>query len=564
MHHLVKIIAMPCLVALSAHADWTLATYRVAAPDSASAQRIYGISTYSNAASATSVKVQDSVVRFHVDFASDTTAGFTANAGVVHNLSVPETAWDLSGLTRITFQFKSSEPIPGGLEVVLGSDAYTDRQREAGAVFKAVVRGASVATAQSDWFSVTLDIADFFVEGLDYNSRPRIGQILQKLTQVRISPLSTYKDSGWAGDKPCALCVRPTLASLELQLRRVTLQGITTDFRWPNPKGLGCVDGKQSIMLDNFKDGDTANEMGGYWYVSQDSGNINSATDLADPSKGSSRAQLAIEKSAGDDLGLLRFRARLDRRLGNERHANAGWAFLGTGFAGDGAPVGLYEIPEGTRPSQGLALAREQNLMMPIVHEPSVGIRFQMGTWQKMSAVEYVRVSIQQAGIPDSASFYALLAVKEMMEVGGRLACLRWEDFRQPSTVVSSQRGVLDPRRVSQFRWDLTLSGESGALVDTATTEIWLTDLKFPYGEATVVHPRDFHADNLSIQAGAGQLRLSGYQGFFALEVVSLQGRTLATFAPQASVALSLPRGTYHLVGRRDGVRVSKAFSVVR
>lgn len=67
-----------------------------------------------------------------------------------------------------------------------------------------------------------------------------------------------------------------------------------------------------------------------------------------------------------------------------------------------------------------------------------------------------------------------------------------------------------------------------------------------------------------SVRSSEGVLSLSGYQGVQSFDVVGLDGKKVASFAPAATVALSLPRGSYFLVGKRDGASMTKSFAVVR
>lgn len=538
MQSFAKTFAVFVFFAVTAHADWTLSDYPLPATDSAAANRMYGIRAFSNPASATKVKVDSGRVVFHADYASDSTEGNSANVGFVHDLKVGEGPLNLSDLTAISFQLKCSAPITGGLEISLGSDAYSPRMLEAGAVFKHVLEGSRVACASPEWITATIDIKDFYVEGLSYDSLPRMEAVLKKLTHLRIVPRSSYKDSGERNGIPCAKCVHPTMPSLDIEVREIVLKSPSTGpLSWPLLRNDGCEPDRPFELLDDFVDGDEENEFGGYWYAWTDSGDVASANDMADKTKGSSRAGLTIAKGGIGFSGYATLTAKLDKRLGGTQHPDAGWASLAVGFAGDG----LLSNADGV-----------------------TGIQFLIKAERFSKSVESIRFKVRQKGIPDSAAFFVTLPVSELSEEGGRVACIRAEDFHQPFTLDPSHRAVFSFGDMLGLVWEVKIADRLGGFTDTASAQFWLSDVSFQWRRFIGVHDRSAPSRGLSLRASNGILHLSGTQGFQRFEVVSMQGRKVASFAPAPSIALDLPRGTYHLVGMRDGAKVVKTFAVVR
>ncbi|MBK9576679.1 MAG: hypothetical protein IPO40_06370 [Fibrobacteres bacterium] len=536
MQTLARTLALSALLAVTAQADWTLSGYPVQAADSAAANKLYGIRTFSNTASATKVKVDSGRVVFHADYASDSTEGNSANVGFVHELRPGDDLLDPTGLTAISFQFKNSVAITGDLEISIGSSAYSDTMLAVGAVFKYVLRGSTVSTGVSDWKTVELDIKDFYVDGANLDTLPRLESVLKKMTHLRVAPRSSYQDSGTQNGKPCAKCVKPTMPGLDLEIRNIVLKGIVKN-PWPNPNGIGCEATKTFELLDNFADGDIENEFGGYWYAATDSGSASVAMDMADKSKGSSRAKLAITGGADGSAGMATLTSQLNRTLGTAWHSDAGWAFMGAGFLGD--------------------------VMRPYEFYVSA-FQFQIKVEYASKSVETIRFKVHQFGEADSVAFLASLPVSELTSPEGRTACIGLDDLRPLRNRLSSNPDFFDLRKIARIVWEVRMADSSVVSVDTASVRFWIGDVKLMGQRLYGTLDRDALARGLSVRASNGILHLYGTQGTPRLDVVSMQGRKMASFAPAPTIALDLPRGTYHLVGMRDGVRVIKTFAVVR
>ncbi|QQS05713.1 MAG: hypothetical protein IPK50_02210 [Fibrobacterota bacterium] len=536
MQNLASTLALSAILATTAQADWILSGYPVQAADSAAANKLYGIRTFSNPASATKIKVDSGRVVFHADYASDSTEGNSANVGFVHELRPGDDLLDPTGLTAISFQFKNSVAITGDLEISIGSSAYSDTMLAVGAVFKYVLRGSTVATGVSDWKTVELDIKDFYVDGANLDTLPRLESVLKKMTHLRIAPRSSYQDSGTQNGKPCAKCVKPTMPGLDLEIRNIVLKGIVKN-PWPNPSGIGCVGQREFTMLDDFADGDEENEVGGWWYTVTDSGDASVPKDMADKSKGSSRAKLVVTGSADGSAGMAALTSQLDRTLGSAWHPDAGWAYLGVGFSGGG----------------GLWCANSLS-----------AIQFQIKVEYASKSVEAVRLKVFQDREPDSVAFFASLPVSELTSQEGRTACIGLDDLRPPKTRPSSSTARFNPAEMVRIAWETKMADASVERADTASARFWISDVRLVGFRCDGIRDRGGPTRGLSVRASNGILHLSGIQGTPRFEVVSMQGRKVASFSPAPTIALDLPRGTYHLVGMRDGVRVVKTFAVVR
>jgi len=74
---------------------------------------------------------------------------------------------------------------------------------------------------------------------------------------------------------------------------------------------------------------------------------------------------------------------------------------------------------------------------------------------------------------------------------------------------------------------------------------------------------RKISSNPFSVSYGNGFLSIKGYEGVKSIDVISLDGRKVASFAPAARVSMNLARGTYFLSAKRNGVALVQSFAVL-
>ncbi|MBK8800656.1 MAG: hypothetical protein IPN71_01090 [Fibrobacteres bacterium] len=215
-----------------ARADWLMPGYAIAASDSAQSNRIYGIRTVGNAASATNVSVwPDSAgnfVRFNASkIASDSTEGYSADVGLIHPLKPDAKERNLTGLHAIRFEYRLSAPVTEALTVSFGSSAYTPRMMQFGEVHEGYVEKPALSVV-STWQTAELLVLDMYtptwwIASADF---PEIESVLRNVHSLRFRPRSTYDLDGASNGIVCSKCVGPTMTRQILDIRKVELVGL--------------------------------------------------------------------------------------------------------------------------------------------------------------------------------------------------------------------------------------------------------------------------------------------------------------------------------------------------
>jgi len=534
MKKLSLLTAAVALTGVGAHADWVLSDYATVAADSAEVNKIYGAQTFGNKASTTSLSAGAGSIVFKATFASDGTEGYTANVGLLHPLTPDWAETDLTGITGVTFEYKNSAKITDALAFSFGSGAYTDAIAKAGTVYENALTGTAALGINTTWKTATMDILDFappkwWTPTADF---PEKADVLKLVKNVQFAPKTLYGSAGTQNGKECTKCVGPDMTSITLELRNITLQGINK-VNWPNPTNVGCEAATPFTQVDDFADGDEENELGGYWYTFSDSGSA-AAAGLTDKCKGSSSATMPVDAS-----GFIAGTASLSTGFGSW-HDYAGWASVGMGFAGEGA------------------LNAESAKL--------TGISFLIMGQTIDKTVESINFKASMTGVSDTALHQVSLPTSVMSVEGGKVACIRPEDLKQASYVATAHKVAFDATKMTKLAWEAKITDQKSSAINTAAASFLISDVKF-YGSAGMLsgtRDRKAKVTGFSVRAGEGVLSLSGYQGIKSFDVVTLDGKKVTSFAPAATVALSLPRGSYFLVGKRDGASLTKSFTVVR
>lgn len=213
--------------------------FDVPAPTPDSASRLYGVSAVANSASRASVAVRDSALVLVADtIASDSATptgydGYTADVEVRIPVHGDRCSYDLRGMEAITFEYRSSEPITGGVTVLLGSDAYPDAADAVGAKYEAKVTEEVNLVSPTDWKTATLSRETFAVPqwASAIEGMPALDSVLRYLEGIRIAPRTTYTRPGTDRDgSACANCTAPTMTKQTLEIRNLTLKMAASGF----------------------------------------------------------------------------------------------------------------------------------------------------------------------------------------------------------------------------------------------------------------------------------------------------------------------------------------------
>lgn len=527
------------LTAVGAHADWLLNEYATAAADSAAVNKAYGIQSFANTSSVVGLSVTPGSFTFKATFKSDGTKGYTANVGVLHPLTPDWAETDLTSLKQITFEFKNNVKISDVLAVSFGSGTYDSTTAKAGTVYENTLK---VSAANTAWKAASFDIADFATPSwwTAPVTFPTLNAVLKRVKNLQFAPKTLYTAAGTQDGTACTKCVGPDMTSeLVLEIRKVTLVGVD-EVNWPNPENVGCESKTPFTLLDAFEDGDTENELGGYWFGFSDTNSLK-PTDKA---TGSSTWSMDITPGELGSNGYLTFGAGLNKSVGTTWHDYAGWASVGTQFAGQGVATGMDKL---------------------------TAIGFSIQKSKDMTYVKAVNFKVGQVGVADTATHFAAFPTAAMKLDQPKTACVRPEDLTQASWLQASHKVAPDPTKFNQFAWELKIADQKSSAINKDSVGIIISDVKL-FGNALIkskdtsssIRNHKSKVAGFSVATSEGALTLKGFEGFKSFEVVSIDGKSVASFAPAARVSLSLPRGTYFLVGKRDGASMTKSFVVAR
>lgn len=526
------------LVALRVPADRIVSEYEFPAPDSAAANREYGLKTFSNAASVTSLAVGEGRIRFAAAMASDSIDpwrnGYTAVAGFRHPLSLDLAEMDLTGLSALSFEYKNSIPITDALEISFGSGSYADSSVRSGRVYKAELKGASVWEAHTNWEKVSIDALDFalpdwWTPPADF---PSFRQVLKRATSIQFRPRSLYTSEGMDRGSACKKCVGPDMGPLALEIRKITLKGVEAE-PWPNPTDLGCEATARVCLLDDFQDGDAESRVGGNWWALADSGG---ATPIPDRHQGSSTAKVGYFPGNGGAFGYALVDASLNKRKGGIWHQDAGWAGIATTFEGEGMLAGMEKL---------------------------TGISFLIKGLDTSSHARNIDFRVSTSWGPDSEAHFVAIPIGPTLGEEGKRACVRPEDLQQSPRLSESSRRDFFPADTRKLAWISRINDRLHPSIDTAKVSFMLTDVRL-YGQDCYsgVKKGQTVRQALSVHADLGALKLSGYQGVQKFDVLTLGGKRIASFVPAPTVALFLPTGAYLLVGHQASQRLVHSFVV--
>lgn len=530
------------LAASSLHADWVFQSFKDPAPDSAEVRRLYGVSAYSNPSSRTNLVVAEpGILKFVADtLLSEGTSGYSANIGLIHPLTP---SWDIKNLTQITaisFEVRLSAKPTEGLKVSLVSPGYGKFNDEDKTHSRLLA--PAVLPAAGVWKTFTLPIEDltppaWWTPPSDF---PDLDSILKLVQALQFSPGTLYSLPGTNQGAPCTKCVGPTTPEVVMELRNVTLVGVTPPYEGPwEPLVFGCGDTKVRV-LEHFIDGDATNLDGGSWTTYSDTSSL--AAKAEDCARGTSTVAMAI--TAGDantgELGFAKVTAGLHKTVPGTFpwRPYAGWAAISTDFG------------EGREP-------QAQNL---------TGISFRLRLLNAPAHVKGIWFKAHLKGVGDEVTHSTFipnyLIDPKSREFWSRI-CVRPEDLIQ-SPPVGLNKTSFDPAGLKRLTWEVKIADRSNPSIASDSVVFQLSDLRLHEDSALVAVERRAPRASFSASYTSGRLTVQLPTGHHEVSVISPAGRVVFQHRGEVqALPVALDRGTWLVVTRGPGGAVASRKLVV-
>lgn len=534
MRKLALTIATGALLATGAHADWLIGTYPTPTTDSAVVKQTYGPTTFTNPASKVNLTVvKAGELTFTGTFASDGTAGYSANIGVIHPLTPSWEVGSLKGITAISFDMMLSAKPTEGVGVSISSKGY-GKYNDEGKTHGRLLAPA-VLPAAGVWKTFTLPIEDFtppswWTPEADF---PELDSILKVVEAIQFSPKTLYSASGTQAGTACTKCVTPTTTNVTMTLRNITLVGVEP-IALVNPTNEGCSG--PSTLIDDFADGDATNALLGYWYAYSDTSS--DPAKLLDSARGTSTATLLVPEEGG----YAQFGAGLNKAIPGSTfpwRPYAGWSAIGTGFEDDGS--------------------LEADML--------TGIEFALRLNKVGPNVKAINFKVTIPGVDDAKTHFAQIPVRQIdpaaIETFSTTVCIRPEDLKQPSWVTPAK--AFDPSKITKLAWEAKITDQKTAAITSDSVNFLLSSVKV-YPPVTVGVNRRIAKSAFSAIYANGVISVKGLSGYNTLSIVTPSGKTLSSFdAKLGSKQVKLDRGTYFLVARGEaGKTLSRKIVVLK
>ena len=527
-------LAIGCAFGAGHSADWLLSQYLTPAADSAAVNKIYGIQSYGNPASVTSVSVPDDTAHFlrlTAQFASTGTEGYSANLGILHPLNKSWSAVNISATDSIQFEYRYNKKPGGGIEILLASKMYPQFCSDSGFMYLFAPKITQIAPANT-WRTLKIAISDFAppkwwldrLGGQHPAGYPSLLDVLRNLEAIQFAPKTTYSQPGTQLGVPCTYCVGPNLTDIQFDIRNVKLIGYEDVL--PNPDRIGCLE-KPVATVDSAID-DNRNELGGYWFAYSDTSTA--AAKAGDSARGSSNAVMSLA------AGKAALFAGLHKKTGDatfDWRPYAGWAAIGMNFE-DSVSTQFAGMT-------GISFNLQNVLIGPNVK----GINF--------------KVSIP--GIHEAKTHYAYLPAAKLND--GPI-CIRPSDLKQPSWVAGAVPFKADS--IIQLAWEAKITDQGDATIANDTAVMVLSNIQIHHDTGIVRTTQRAVRSSLGVRYANGILSIQPKAGYENISVVSPSGRTVARLVPGTrSVAVKLERGTWFVVARNaKGEVLSNKFAVMR
>jgi len=284
---------------------------------------------------------------------------------------------------------------------------------------------------------------------------------------------------------------------------------------------------------------DNQNEAAGYWFNFSDFDSTGVSTDKA---KGSSVSSFDIQNGDQYADGSITLHAVLNKMIGTKWHDYSGWASIGTNFENQG-----YEAD-------------------PLI----TGIKFHLKADTLDPVIEGISFKVALKGEADTATHLAFAPAANILAATGDDFCARPEDLLQPDYVKGTDRTDFDPSvGIKQLAWEAKIQDNKSPSITTGKVKLTVSKVEF-YGitawniiDEKAGVSRKLSSRPFSVSYANGALNLKGFDGVSSIDVLSIDGRKIASFAPQASVSMNLARGTYFLSAKKSGATTVQSFSVV-
>ncbi len=544
-------LLLPALLACAAFGDRVVGTFGFSTQDSSLVRKVYGARAFANDASTNSLAVSDGALILDATLRPDSGAVRSARAGLRIPAHLLGPTADLRRATAIRMRIKGSGTFDALLQ--LESKAYA-----ANPGGQAEVASLHVTP---DWQEITLPLtSDGFrfpcatgAGGCDpttFPARLRFDSTQADYADAARNPARTVEalaislTPGWSSDSTES---RPEPGAARLWLDDLVILGMP---QHPEVHGQGCRKDGPLVVFSTNKE--PTNQAGGYWYAFTDTGEagLNNGTSTVILPTGARKWKVDTAHAA---VTLI---ADLSRPSTN---TEAGYAVVGVGLS-PGYKLDLTGLK-----------AIEFSLSIPegatLDPERIQGVTFQFGT----------------VPVGDSATHSVMIPASQF-SAGATDICIDVDMLRMPDKMLSSPDfGLLPLDEFLQFWWILQIQDTSGSITSVPHQGFSLGPILL-YGIAEIPEPlcvsftwdaeacRKYHlcdpycsdfprqlstlprpATHPTATYRDGILSLRGYETYRTLDILSLQGRRLASLPPSPVVKFRLDRGAYLLVARAPG-----------
>lgn len=527
-------LAIGCAVGASSAADWLLSQYLTPAVDSATVNKVYGIQSYGNPESITSVSVPDDTAHFlrlTAQFASSGTEGYSANLGILHPLNKSWSAVNISATDTIQLEYRYNKKPGGGIEILLASKLYPQFCSDSGFMYLFAPKTTTIAPANT-WRTLKIPVSSFAPPKWWLDRRggqppagyPSLEDVLRNLEAIQFAPKTTYSGAGTQLGVPCNYCVGPNLTDIQFDIRNVTLIGYEDVL--PNPNRIGCLE-KPVAVIDSAID-DNVNELGGYWFAYSDTST--SAAKAADSARGTSSATMFLSPAQATLF------AGLHKKTGDatfDWRPYAGWAAIGMNF-------------EDSVSTQFAGMT---------------GISFDLKNLLIGPNVKGINFKVAIPGIHEAKTHYVYLPAGKLNDGP---VCIRPSDLKQPSWVTGAVPFKSDS--ILQLAWEAKITDQGDVTIANDTAILILSNIVIHHDTGIVKTSERTVRRPLGARYANGILSVRPQAGYENISVVSPAGRTVARILPGTrSVAVKLERGTWFVVARNaKGEILTNKFAVMR
>lgn len=526
------VLAVGCALSASQAADWLLNDYATLAADSAAVNKVYGIQTYSNKTSLTSLSVPEAgILRLGVlQWGSEGTEGYSANLGILHPFKKDWSGTDISSADTLQFEYRYDVK-PKGLEVLIASKSYSQPCSDSGQMYMWASKVTQLA-AVNTWKTVKIPLNTLTTPSWwsPIAGFPSLDAVLRNAQAIQIAPKTGYKDKGTQRGVPYDYCVTPNMPPINLDVRNIKLIGYEENV--PNPYRVGCRETPVAV-IDSAID-DNANEMGGYWFAYSDTST--SAAKLADSARGTSNISIAL------GAGAATLTAGLHKNTGDATfnwRPYAGWAAIGMNFEDS--------ISTAFAGMTGIGFDLKAVNLGPNV----TGVNFKVaipGVSESMTHAVYLPAAVLNPASPNYT---------------GRI-CIRPSDLKQPSWVKGAVPFKADS--ILQMAWEAKITDQSNPLIANDSAIFTVSNIAVYRDTGIVGVGSRIARTSFGARYSNGMLTVQPKAGFENISVVSPSGKLVARIQPGArSASVKLDRGTWFVVARNGkGESLTRKFVVMQ